>query len=70
MFYLQQELLYIAQEFGVEEMNLMDYYDADDLSKLQERADALEKKVLDILADHKTEVASYASIDEFLSVRS
>ena len=68
--YLQQELLYIAQEFGVEEMNLMDYYDADNLSKLQERADALEKKVLDILADHKTEVASYASIDEFLSVRS
>ena len=30
-------------------MNLMDYYDADDLSKLQERAAALEKKVLDIL---------------------
>ena len=68
--YLQQELLYIAQEFGVEEMNLMDYYDADDLSKLQERADALEKKVLDILADHKTEVASYASVDEFISERS
>ena len=68
--YLQQELLYIAQEFGVEEMNLMAYYDADDLSKLQERADALEKKVLDILADHKTEVASYASVDEFISERS
>lgn len=68
--YLQQELLYIAQEFGVEEMNLMDYYDADDLSKLRERADVLEKKVLDILADHKTEVASYASVDEFISERS
>jgi hypothetical protein len=51
-------------------MNLMDYYDADDLSKLRERADVLEKKVLDILADHKTEVASYASVDEFISERS
>ena len=68
--YLQQELLYIAQEFGVEEMNLMDHYDADDLSKLKERADALEKKILDILADHKTKVASYASVDEFLRARS
>ena len=68
--YLQQELLYIAQEFGVEEMNLMDYYDIDDLSKLRERADELEKKVIDILADHKTEAASYASVDEFLSARS
>lgn len=68
--YLQQELLYIAQEFGVEEMNLMDYYDANDLSKLQERADALEKKIIDILAGHKTEVASYASVDEFFRARS
>lgn len=68
--YLQQELLYIAQEFGIEEMNLMDYYDTDDLSKLGERADELEKKVINILADHKTEVASYESLDEFLRARS
>ena len=68
--YLQQELLYIAQEFGVEEMNLMDHYDSDDLSKLQERADDLEKKIISILADHKMDVASYSSVDEFLSARS
>jgi tetratricopeptide (TPR) repeat protein len=64
--YLQQELFYIAQEFGVEEMNLIDSFDPDDLSKLRKQADILEKKVLEKLADHKTEVKSYDSVDAFL----
>ena len=68
--YLQQELFYISQEFGVEEMNLLDSYDADDLSGLKACADGLERKVLSILDDHKISVNSYESVDAFLNARS
>ena len=68
--YLQQELLYIAQEFGVKEMNLLDSYDPKDLGKLKACADELERKVLSILGDHKVQVNSYESVDAFLKARS
>ena len=67
--YLQQELLYIAEEFGVEEMNLVDSFDPDDLGKLQVRADLLEKRILEILAEHGTTVSSYESAEVFLQAR-
>ncbi len=67
--YLQEELLYIAQEFHVEEMGLMDAFDMADLGKLQERADLLEQKILEILAKHRTPVNSYESLDAFLKDR-
>ena len=68
--YLQEELLYIAQEYRIEEMNLLDAFDRDDLSKLKERANALEKRILEILADHNISVKSYESVEEFLKNRS
>jgi hypothetical protein len=68
--YLQQELFYIAQEFGVEEMNLFDSYDPDDLGSLKACADELEHKILSILRDHQTPVNSYESVDAFLKARS
>ncbi len=68
--YLQQELFYIAQEFGIEEMNLLDSYDPDDLSRLKECADELERKVLSILGNHQVPVNSYESVDAFLKARS
>lgn len=67
--YLQNELLYIAQEFDVEEMNLLDAFDAGNLSALQECADSLEQKVLAILSDRQTAVLSYESVDAFLKAR-
>ncbi len=68
--YLQQELFYIAQEFGVEEMNLFDSYDPDDLGSLKACADELEHKILSILRDHQTPVNSYESVDAFLKAKS
>ena len=68
--YLQQELFYIAQEFGIPEMNLFDSYDASDLSKLVKCADDIEQKILSILEGHKTPVNSYESIEAFLEARS
>ena len=67
--YLQEELLYIAQEFRVEEMNLLEYFDEANLSKLAAQADILEKRILDILSDHKIPVNSYDSLEDFLSAR-
>ncbi len=67
--YLQNELLYIAQEFHVEEMNLLDSFDANHLSAFQACADSLEQKVLAILSDHQTAVKSYASVEAFLNAR-
>ncbi|MBQ9886416.1 MAG: hypothetical protein IJM37_06125 [Lachnospiraceae bacterium] len=67
--YLQEELLYAAQEYHIEEMNLLDFFDAENLLKLRERADALENRILEILAGHNTPVNSYESIEAFLKVR-
>ncbi len=67
--YLQEELFYVAQEFQVEEMNLLDAFDPNDLGKLRERADLLEQKILEVLADHRTSVNSYESLEVFLKAR-
>ena len=67
--YLQEELLYVAQEYHTEELNLLDSFDPEDLSKLAGQADLLEKKILGILAGHQIAVASYGSVEEFLKER-
>ncbi len=67
--YLQEELLYVAQEYSIEEMNLLDAFDPNDLNRLKVRADVLENRILEILALHNTPVNSYASLEEFLKVR-
>ena len=68
--YLQEELLYVAQEYCMEEMDLLDAFDWNDLSGLKERADALENRILEILAGHSITINSYESVEEFLKVRS
>lgn len=67
--YLQNELMYISQEFHIEEMNLLDSFNANDLSSFQICADHLEQKVLTILSDHQTPVNSYESVEAFLRTR-
>lgn len=67
--YLQNELLYVAEEFDVEEMNLLDSFNADDLELLVLRADALEQEIRKILNEHGIVINEYASLDEFLRDR-
>ncbi len=64
--YLQNELLYIAEEFGLEEMNLLDSFNADDLELLALRSNALEQKIRHILNEHGIVINEYASLDAFL----
>lgn len=68
--YLQEEFLYIAQEYKIEELNLLDSFDKDNLSLLADRSKQLEKIIQDTLADHGVKINSYASVEDFLSKRS
>lgn len=64
--YLQNELLYITEEFGLEEMNLLDSFHADDLELLALRSNALELKIRHTLNEHGIVLNEYASLDAFL----
>ena len=64
--YLQNELLYVAEEFGLEEMNLLDSFNADDLELLVLRADALEQEIRRTLDEHGIVINEYASLEAFL----
>ena len=67
--YLQEEFLYIAQEYKVQEFNLLDSFDKDNLSLLAERADSLEIIIKGILAEHGVKINSYSSVEDFLAKR-
>ena len=67
--YLQEEFLYIAQEYKVQELNLLDSFDKDNLSILAERANRLEIIIQEILADHGVKINSYSSVEVFLAKR-
>lgn len=68
--YLQQELMYISQEYQVEELNLLDFFASDDLSLLAERSNLLEGIIKDILEEHQVSINSYESLEDFLKKRS
>ncbi len=67
--YLQEEFLYITQEYKVQEFNLLDSFDQDKLSLLAERANSLEIIIQGILADHGVKINSYNSVEDFLAKR-
>lgn len=67
--YLQEEFMYISQEYQVEELNLLDAFDENDLSLLEERSNMLEDIIKNILAEHKVPMNSYNSLEDFLEKR-
>ena len=67
--YLQEEFLYIAQEYKIQEFNLLDSFDKDNLSLLAERADSLEIIIKGILAEHGVKINSYSTVEDFLARR-
>lgn len=67
--YLQEEFLYIAQEYKVQEFNLLDSFDKDNLSLLAERANSLEIIIKRILTEHGVKINSYSSVEDFLAKR-
>ncbi len=64
--YLQEELIVIAEEFQIEELNLLDSFCADSLAGLDLRSQKLEQIIREILAKNGVGINEYSSIDEFL----
>lgn len=67
--YLQEEFMYISQEYQIEELNLLDSFDSDNLSLLAERSNLLEGVIKDILTEHQVPINSYDSLEVFLEKR-
>lgn len=67
--YLQEEFLYIAQDYKIEELNLLDSFDKENLTLLADRSNQLEKIIQGILASHGVKINSYSSLEDFLQQR-
>lgn len=65
--YLQNELFYIAAEFQMEEMNLLDSFIPEDLELLALRSNQLEQIVRETLAEHQIQLNEYDSLEAFLA---
>ncbi len=68
--YLQEEFLYLAGEYDMEELNLLDSFDQNHLLELSNKADQLEQIIKDMITSNGIKINSYASVQEFLKVRS
>ena len=65
--YLQSELLIIAPEFGLDDFNLLDSFDAASLIKLKLRSQKLEKVIRDIITENGVRINEYPTLDDFLA---
>lgn len=64
---LQEELNRVCTDFGLEKMELMDGFDADDLSAFAARADRLEEQIRKIIRTGGGVIREYKSVEEFIS---
>lgn len=64
---LQHELIVIAQEFQIEELNLLDSFDTDSLAGLDLRSRKLEQIIRNIIVENGVKINEYSSADEFLA---
>lgn len=65
--YLQNELIIIAGDFQIGEMNLVDSFSYDSLDGLKLRSQKLEETIRRILSSHGARINEYASLEEFLA---
>ena len=68
--YLQNELLYVAEEFQIEELNLLDSFIPEDLELLALRSNELEKIIRRVITDHGISINEYDSLEDFLAADS
>lgn len=64
---LQEELIVIAQEFQLEEMNLLDSFSPGSLISLELRSRKLEETIRGILLEKGIKINEYNSVEEFLA---
>lgn len=64
--YLQGELIVVAEEFQLEEMDLLGVFAPDHLELLKKRSMELENQIRQVIKDHGIRIDEYKSVDDFL----
>lgn len=64
--YLQSELIIVAKEFQLEEMDLLGAFVSEQLEKLKIRSMELENQIRLIIEEHGIRIDEYESVDDFL----
>ena len=64
---LQMELNQVCEDFGLEKMELMEIFDAENLSKFAEHADYLEKNMRNIIIHGGGKIREYQNREDFLN---
>lgn len=65
--YLQNELLYVAEEFQIEELNLLDSFIPEDLELLALRSNQLEQIIRNHITEHDVLINEYDTLEAFLA---
>lgn len=64
---LQYELDVVKEEFGLNELDLLGSFNADDMCAYRKQAEALEKQIVSVIEDHGVKLDAYASVEDFLA---
>lgn len=64
--YVQIEFDILTEEAGLDKMDLLGYYDADDLSAFEKRANEIEEYILTEIREHGVVLRKYDNLEEFL----
>ena len=54
------------EEHGLEELDLLSSFSADDMTAYHKRAEALEKQIVSTIEEHGVKIDMYDSIERFL----
>ncbi|GKX67502.1 hypothetical protein [Inconstantimicrobium mannanitabidum] len=64
--YLQIEFDILSEEMGLDKMDLLGVYDADDLSSFRKRANEIEDYIVNQIKQHGVTLRKYDNLEEFL----
>ena len=65
--FLQSELDIVAEEFGLEELDLLGSFSSGDLAAYRRQAESLEKEIISIIEKNGVSIESYDTVKDFLS---
>jgi hypothetical protein len=65
--FLQSELDIVAEEFGLDEFDLLGSFNAGDLAEYRKQAESLEKKIISVIEENDVSIESYDTVKDFLS---
>jgi len=64
--FLQNEVDHVGADFGMEDLDILSAFDADDLAAFRKRAERVEQQIVTAIEVHGVHLASYPSVEEFL----